>query len=84
VGPGEVTADGKWSYDQVECLGSCGTAPMCEINDHYFENLTPQLLGEILDRIEKEQPDLRYSTVRNKMGDGLANYPKSRVCESMG
>jgi NADH-quinone oxidoreductase subunit E len=77
--PGEVSADGMWSYEEVECLGSCGSAPMCEINDCYFENLTPAKLAEIMDRLEKEQPDLRFSTIHDDLGAGLSNYPKSEV-----
>lgn len=79
VAPNEVTADGMWSYEEVECLGSCGSAPMCEINDHYFENLTPQKLDELLDRIEKELPNLRLSTIEDALGEGLAGHPKSEV-----
>lgn len=76
---GEVSPDGMWSYEEVECLGSCGSGPMCEINDRYFENLTPEKLDEILSRIEREKPDLRFSTVRDALGDGLAGVPKSEV-----
>lgn len=79
VKPGEITSDGMWSWEEVECLGSCGTGPMCEINDHYFENLTPQSLGQLMDRIAKEQPDLRYSALRDELGKGLEGYPKSQV-----
>ena len=79
LAPGEISADGTWSYEEVECLGSCGTAPMVEINDCYFENLTPETLGQLMDRIEKEQPDLRYSTVRQDLGAGLKDYPRSQV-----
>lgn len=77
--PGEVTQDGMWSFEEVECLGSCGTAPMCQINDAFFENLTEQRLGEILGRIEKEQPDLKLSTVRDSLGAGLAGHPRSEI-----
>ena len=76
---GEVTPDGMWSFEEVECLGSCGTAPMCQINDHFFENLTDQRLEEIFSRIEREKPDLRLSTVRDTMGTGLEGYPKSQI-----
>lgn len=76
---GEITADGMWSYEEVECLGSCGTAPMVEINDVFFENLTPEKLDQVLDRIAKELPDLRYSGVREELGAGLAGAPKSEV-----
>ena len=77
--PGEVSQDGMWSYEEVECLGSCGSAPMCEINDVFFENLTPEKLDEVMTRIEREKPDLRYSTTRDRLGDGLAGRPKSEI-----
>lgn len=48
VGMDEVTADGKFSVSRVECLGSCGTAPMMQINNGYHENLTPELAMNIL------------------------------------
>ncbi|RMG44167.1 MAG: NADH-quinone oxidoreductase subunit NuoE [Candidatus Dadabacteria bacterium] len=79
IKPGEVTEDGLWSFEEVECLGSCGTAPMVEINDTYFENLTPEKLGEIMDRIEKEKPDLSLSTINDKLGEGLKGHPRSEV-----
>ena len=77
--PGEVSADGMWSWEEVECLGSCGTAPMCEINDTFFENLTPAKLDEIMKRIEAEQPDLRFSTATDQLGAGFKDRPKSEV-----
>lgn len=46
---GKVTPDGKFSLTTVECLGSCGTAPMMQINDDYYEDLTPERIDEILD-----------------------------------
>lgn len=79
VEPRTVTEDGLFSYEHVECLGSCGTAPMCEINDTYFENLTPEKLAEVLDRLEKESPDLAYSTKKDDIGEGLSGCPKSEV-----
>lgn len=79
VEPGEVTADGLWSYEEVECLGSCGTAPMVQINDVFFENLTPETLESVMEKIEKEQPDLRYSTMRGELGNGLADHSRSQV-----
>jgi NADH-quinone oxidoreductase E subunit len=75
----EVTPDGVWSYEEVECLGSCGTAPMVQINDFYFENLDSEKLEAMLDRIEKEKPDLRISSVSDEMPEGLHGCPKSEV-----
>lgn len=45
---GETSADGRYSLRTVECLGSCGTAPMMQVNDEYHENLTPQRVDELL------------------------------------
>ena len=77
--PGEVSKDGMWSYEDVECLGSCGTAPMCEVNDCYFENLSPEKIDQIIDRIAAEKPDLRFSTKDDAIGEGLKGFPKSQV-----
>lgn len=49
IHPGEVTTDGKFSLVRVECLGSCGTAPMLQLNDDYHEDLTPQAVDRLLD-----------------------------------
>lgn len=51
VEEGEVTADGRCSYVQFECLGSCDTAPMMMIDDEYHENLTPQSARDIVRRL---------------------------------
>lgn len=44
----EVTRDGKFTVSRVECLGSCGTAPMMQIGEKYHENLTPESAMNIL------------------------------------
>ncbi len=48
IKPGETTSDGRFTVSLVECLGSCGTAPMFQINFDYHENLTPEKVDEIL------------------------------------
>ena len=48
VGLNDVTADGRFTVSEVECLGSCGTAPMMQIADKYYENLTPESAMNIL------------------------------------
>lgn len=77
----EVTRGGMFSFEEVECLGSCGTGPMVQINDVFFENLNSESLVALLDRIEKEQPDLRFSTVRDELGAGLPGVKKSQIWE---
>ncbi len=50
VGPQrKVTADGLFSWLEVECLGACCNAPMVQINDAFFEDLTPQNFEKLLD-----------------------------------
>ncbi|MGZ3689860.1 MAG: complex I 24 kDa subunit family protein [Pseudobdellovibrio sp.] len=48
VGLNEVTTDGRFTVSEAECLGSCGTAPMMQIADKYYENLTPESAMNIL------------------------------------
>lgn len=47
--PHHLSADGRFSWEEVECLGACCNAPMAAINDYYYEDLTPETLGQILD-----------------------------------
>jgi NADH-quinone oxidoreductase subunit E len=48
VKPGQITEDGKFTVSKVECLGSCGTAPMMMVNETYYENLNKELAMNIL------------------------------------
>jgi NADH-quinone oxidoreductase subunit E len=52
LGVGESSEDGRYTLTQVECLGSCGTAPVMQINERYYENLTPDKVDMILDELE--------------------------------
>jgi NADH-quinone oxidoreductase E subunit len=49
---GETTADGKFTVSLVECLGSCGTAPMMQIGFDYHEDLTTEKVDKILDSLK--------------------------------
>jgi NADH-quinone oxidoreductase E subunit len=51
VGLREVSDDGLFSVIEVECLGACANAPMAQINDHYYEDLTPERMVEIIDQL---------------------------------
>ena len=48
----EVSADGKFSLEEVECMGACGYAPMIAVNEDYFENLSKEKVFEILDSLK--------------------------------
>ena len=55
---GETTEDGAFTVVEVECLGACANAPMVQINDLYYEDLTPERMAQIIDdlRAGKEVP----------------------------
>ena len=46
---GETTADGLFTLKEVECLGACSNAPMVQMNDDFYENLTPESTRQLLD-----------------------------------
>ena len=48
---GETTSDGMFTLKTVECLGSCGTAPMLQCGAQYYENLTTEKVDEIVDQL---------------------------------
>ena len=60
IGPKDHrSADGRFSWEEVECMGACSNAPMCAINDYYYEDLTPESLGGLVESFaagEKPEP----------------------------
>jgi NADH-quinone oxidoreductase E subunit len=52
VEDGETTQDGRFTYVSVECLGSCGTAPVLLVNDRYYENVTPLEVDRLLEELK--------------------------------
>jgi len=48
IGVGETTADGRFTLVEAECLGSCGTAPMMQVGNEYYENLDENRVDTIL------------------------------------
>lgn len=68
ISPGESTADGLFTLSTVECLAACGTAPMMQINDDYYEQLTEEKVDRIL-------ADLR-STGTSQLKSGPYMWPE--------
>ena len=54
ITPGQTTTDKKFTLSVVECLGSCGTGPMMQVNDDYFEQLTEEKISRVLDDLAKD------------------------------
>lgn len=48
---GHTTDDGMWTLTEVECMGNCASAPMVQINDDNYEDLTPERLDAVLDAL---------------------------------
>lgn len=74
VGLGETTEDGAFSLVEAECLGACVNAPMLQIGDHYFEDLTPEntvVLLETLRRGEAPTPGSQTGRQTSAPAGGL-------------
>jgi len=54
IGPGQTTADGLFTLSTVECLAACGTGPMMQINDDYYERLSEDTLDRILADLKRD------------------------------
>ena len=52
ISAGETSPDNKWTLTEVECMGSCGSAPMFAIGDEYYENLTLEKVDKIIDGLK--------------------------------
>lgn len=52
---GETTADGKFTLKTVECLGSCGTAPMLQCGATFFENLSEESVEVLIEKLAKQK-----------------------------
>ncbi|MBX7202020.1 MAG: NADH-quinone oxidoreductase subunit NuoE [Bacteroidia bacterium] len=58
---GETTSDGMFTLKTVECLGSCGTAPMLQCGAEYHENLTEERIDNLIERYRKEDRRRNYT-----------------------
>lgn len=83
IGLGETTADGQFTLIEVECLGACVNAPMMQVNDDYFEDLTAENTEALLDAMARgespkpgpqnsrhtSEPEGGATTLVNREGD---------------
>ncbi|MCL4539588.1 MAG: NADH-quinone oxidoreductase subunit NuoE [Bacteroidetes bacterium] len=51
---GETTSDKMFTLSEVECLGSCGTAPMMQVNNDYYDNLTAEKIDNLLEEFKRQ------------------------------
>jgi NADH-quinone oxidoreductase E subunit len=52
ISVGETSPDKKWTLSEVECMGSCGTAPILAVSDEYYENLTIEKVDKLIDSMK--------------------------------
>lgn len=67
--PGETDAEGRFSLQKVECLGSCTTAPVLQVNDTYYERVSRGRLEQLLDALKRDEPPEPW---RERHGDNEA------------
>ena len=53
VAPGQTTSDGRFTLSTVECLASCGTAPVVMVNETYHENISPEKIDALLESLRE-------------------------------
>ena len=66
IGHKEVTADGQFSLEEVECMGACSWAPAVEINYDFHHFVTPEKLDQLIDALKKAQLDADASFITNR------------------
>lgn len=66
IGFDETTADGKFTLKDVECLGACVNAPMVQINDNYYEDLTPESIVHVLEQLKRDENPVTGSQTGRK------------------
>lgn len=73
---GENSKDGLFTLMEVECLGACVNAPMVQINDDYYEDLTPARMGEIIDAL-RDGKKIPVGSQTGRKGSMAASGPTS-------
>lgn len=68
IGNGETTPDGGFTLLEVECLGACVNAPMMQINDDYYEDLTGETTEKVLDALAKGESPATGSQAGKRVG----------------
>lgn len=61
IGNRRTTPDGQFSLEEVECIGACTGAPAMQVNYDYYENITPEKLDELIERLRNSKLEIRNS-----------------------
>ena len=86
--PHQLSEDGKFSWEEVECLGACTNAPMIQIGKDYYEDLTPESFADLLDRMAAGEVPVpgpqngRYASEPKGELTSLTQYSDGRLPEN--
>ncbi|TGN68598.1 NADH-quinone oxidoreductase subunit NuoE [Paracoccus liaowanqingii] len=83
--PHTLSADGKFSWEEVECLGACANAPMAQIGKDYYEDLTAETLESLIDRMsagEVPVPGSQSGRFASEPATGLTSLTEAQGFES--
>ena len=86
--PHELSSDGKFSWEEVECLGACSNAPMAQIGKDYYEDLTPEILERLIDEMAEGKVPVpgpqngRYSSEPKGGLTALVTWEKDRMAQN--
>jgi NADH dehydrogenase (ubiquinone) flavoprotein 2 len=69
IGVGETTADGLFTVSEVECLGACVNAPVAQIGDDYYEDLSPETIERVLNALRAGQTPPAGSQIDRKSSE---------------
>ena len=81
ITPGHTTEDGLFTYIEVECLGACVNAPMVQINDDYYEDLTPETTVALLKALKESAAAVGSSSSAAKV-PAAGPLSGRRTCEN--
>jgi NADH dehydrogenase (ubiquinone) flavoprotein 2 len=70
IKPGQTTEDGLFTFVEVECLGACVNAPMVQINDDYYEDLTPESTVALLKALQASAKDVETTASSSNVEAG--------------
>jgi len=76
INKGETTQDGCFTLTEVECLGACVNAPMVQINDDYYEDLTPEIFDKLLSDL-KDGKKPKIGTQTNRQNSAPAGFEQN-------
>jgi NADH-quinone oxidoreductase subunit F len=72
---GTATRDGRFAIAEVECLGSCATAPVVQVNRNpYLENVTPEFAASLIESAEHARAARRPPPIISRIGEGVDGY----------